>query len=143
MYAQAMENWSSTLMNFGSGKNESCHVSLPDLKRQIDSYLSFLASVAELARSKWTQFNLKIMSIGFGVMLISLLVHVLCIRWLDKLCGVYVLSPAKSGISHGLMFSCLIVAIRACSFLSNSYIRKFRLSRDLHGFLDASTLLHY
>lgn len=122
MYAQAMENWSSTLMNLGSGKNESCHVSLPDLKRQIDSYLSFLASVAELARSKWTQFNLKIMSIGFGVMLISLLVHVLCIRWLDKLCGVYVLSPAKSGISHGLMFSCLIVAIRACSFLSNSYI---------------------
>lgn len=125
MYAQATDNWSKIVTNLVSEKNESCHVSLPDLKRQIDAYSSFLASVAELARSKWTQFNLEIMSIGFGVMLISLLVHVLCIRWLNKLCGVYVCSYAESGISHGLMFSFLIAAIRACSFLSNSYICKF------------------
>ncbi|XP_058186500.1 uncharacterized protein LOC131303578 isoform X2 [Rhododendron vialii] len=122
LYAQAMDNWSKTVTNLVSEKSDSCHVTLPDLKRQIDAYLSFLASVAELARSKWTQFNLKIMSIGFGVMLISLLVHVLCIRWLNKLCRVYIRSHAKSGISYGMMFSCLIVAIRACSFLSNSYI---------------------
>ena len=119
LYAQAAE------MNLMLHKNESCHTSLPDLRRQIDAYFSFLASVAELARSKWTQFNVKTMGIGFGMMLISLLVHLLAIRRLDKLCGVYIASRAKSGISFGLTFSCLIVAMRACSLLSNSYICKF------------------
>ncbi|KAI8565927.1 hypothetical protein RHMOL_Rhmol03G0298800 [Rhododendron molle] len=138
MYAQAMDNWSKIVTNLVSEKSESCHVSLPDLKRQIDAYLSFLASVAELARSKWTQFNLEIMGIGFGVMLISLLVHVLCIRWLNKLCGVYVRSHVESGISYGLMLSCLIVAIRACSFLSNSYILE---EGKVAGFLAATTAM--
>ncbi|XP_058214879.1 uncharacterized protein LOC131326207 isoform X2 [Rhododendron vialii] len=138
MYAQATDNWSKIVTNLVSEKSESCHVSLPDLKRQIDAYLSFLASVAELARSKWTQFNLEIMSIGFGVMLISLLVHVLCIRWLNKLCRVYVRSHVESGISYGLMLSCLIVAIRACSFLSNSYILE---EGKVAGFLVATTAM--
>ncbi|CAL5430115.1 unnamed protein product [Camellia sinensis] len=122
MYSQAMENWSNTMINLLLHKNESCHTSLPDLRRQTDAYFSFLASVAELARSKWTEFNLKMMGIGFGVILISLLVHLLAIRRLDKLCGVHFLSHAESGISFGLTFSCLVVVIRACSFLSNSYI---------------------
>ncbi|KAI8557301.1 hypothetical protein RHMOL_Rhmol05G0324900 [Rhododendron molle] len=138
MYAQAMDNWSKIVTNLVSEKSESCHVSLPDLKRQIDAYLSFLASVAELARSKWTQFNLEIMGIGFGVMLISLLVHVLCIRWPNKLCGVYIRSHVESGISYGLMLSCLIVAIRACSFLSNSYILE---EGKVAGFLAATTAM--
>ncbi|PSR97833.1 GPI ethanolamine phosphate transferase [Actinidia chinensis var. chinensis] len=116
LYAQAAE------MNLMLYKNESCLTSLPDLRMQIDAYFSFLESVAELARSKWTQFNEKTMGIGFGMMLISLLVHLLAIRRLGKLCGVYIVSHARSGISFGLTFSCLIVAIRACSFLSNSYI---------------------
>ncbi|CAL5354302.1 hypothetical protein CsSME_00042545 [Camellia sinensis var. sinensis] len=122
MYSQAMENWSNTMINLLLHKNESCHTSLPDLRRQTDAYFSFLASVAELARSKWTEFNLKMMGIGFGVILTSLLVHLLAIRRLDKLCGVHFLSHAESGISFGLTFSCLVVVIRACSFLSNSYI---------------------
>ncbi|KAF7144312.1 hypothetical protein RHSIM_Rhsim05G0234800 [Rhododendron simsii] len=138
MYAQATDNWSKIVTNLVSEKSESCHVSLPDLKRQINAYLSFLASVAELARSKWTQFNLEIMSIGFGVMLISLLVHVLCIRWLNKLCGAYIRSQVELGISYGLMLSCLIVAIRACSFLSNSYILE---EGKVAGFLVATTAM--
>ncbi|KAF5939461.1 hypothetical protein HYC85_023720 [Camellia sinensis] len=109
MYSQAMENWSNTMINLLLHKNESCHTSLPDLRRQTDAYFSFLASVAELARSKWTEFNLKMMGIGFGVILTSLLVHLLAIRRLDKLCGVHFLSHAESGISFGLTFSCLVV----------------------------------
>uniref|UniRef100_A0A5B7CAE8 Putative GPI ethanolamine phosphate transferase 3 n=1 Tax=Davidia involucrata TaxID=16924 RepID=A0A5B7CAE8_DAVIN len=122
IYTQAEENWSHTMKELVLHENESYHISLPTLKRQIDAYFRFLASVAELARSKWTEFNLKMMGIGFGIMLTSLFIHFLAIKRVDKLFGVSVPSCCNSGISFWLIFSYIVVALRACSFLSNSYI---------------------
>lgn len=124
LYAQAEESWSHTVKNLLLDKNESCDTMLP-FKRQIDSYFNFLASVAELARSKWTEFDLKMMGVGLCIMLITLVIQFLGIKRLNKICGVYFPSLGDSQTSFGLIFSIFIVMIRACSFLSNSYICKF------------------
>lgn len=116
MYAQAMENCSHI------SKSGSCDTSLTDLKNQIDSYINFLASVAELARTKWTEFNLEIMGLGLGIMLTSIFIHFLVIKRVDKLYGVSFSPHGNSGISFKLIFACTVVAIRACSLLSNSFI---------------------
>ncbi|XP_075651995.1 uncharacterized protein LOC142622418 isoform X1 [Castanea sativa] len=120
IYAQAEENWSHTKKSL-LDKNECCD-SLPVLKRQIDLYVNFLTSVAELARSKWTEFNLNMMGIGFGIMLVSLLVHFLAIKRVNKQYGASFTSCGDSGISFGLICACFVVIIRASSFLSNSFI---------------------
>ncbi|XVF18203.1 hypothetical protein REPUB_Repub11eG0001200 [Reevesia pubescens] len=121
LYAKAEENWSYTkkLLLY---KNESCNTSLPDLKRQIVAYFNFLSYVAELARSKWTEFNLKMMGTGIGIMLLSLYCHFLTIKKLNRSYGVSLPSSRDSGISFGLMLSSFLVVIRACSLLSNSFI---------------------
>ncbi|XP_057979081.1 GPI ethanolamine phosphate transferase 3 isoform X2 [Malania oleifera] len=122
LYAQADENWSHITMNLSLYKNEGHHFLLPALKRQIDLYSNFLAHVADLARSKWTEFNIKMMATGFGIMLISLLLHFLVIKRMNQQYGVSLMFCGQSGISFNLIFSCFVVAIRAISFLSNSYI---------------------
>ncbi|KAK2977330.1 hypothetical protein RJ640_004073 [Escallonia rubra] len=122
LYAQAEENWLHTLNDLAQCKSGSSYASLGSLKRQIVLYSDFLASVAELARTKWTEFNLKRMGIGFGIMLASMFFHLLAILRVDKLCMVSFTSLSSSRISFGLIFSCIIVAIRAVSFLSNSFI---------------------
>ena len=124
LYAKAEENWSYT-QNLLLYKNESCNTSLPDLKRQIVAYFNFLSYVAELARSKWTEFNLKMMGTGIGIMLLSLYGHFLAIKKLNQSNGVSLPSSRDSGISFGLMLASFIVVIRACSLLSNSFICKF------------------
>ncbi|XP_022749404.1 GPI ethanolamine phosphate transferase 3 isoform X2 [Durio zibethinus] len=121
LYAKAEENWLYT-KNLLLYKNESYNASLPDLKRQIVAYFNFLSYVAELARSKWTEFNLKMMGTGIGIMLLSLYIHFLAIKKVNKSYGVSLLSSKGSGISFGLMFASFIVVIRACSLLSNSFI---------------------
>ncbi|XP_050271898.1 uncharacterized protein LOC126715366 [Quercus robur] len=121
VYAQAEENWSHTKKSL-LDKNECCDSLLPALKRQIDLYVNFLTSVAELARSKWTEFNLNMMGIGFGIMLVSLLIHFLAIKRVNKQYGASFTSRGDSGISFGLICACFVVIIRASSFLSNSYI---------------------
>ncbi|CAM8935128.1 unnamed protein product [Rhodiola kirilowii] len=63
-YAQAQRRWSQTVKILQSHKNKSCHISLPTLQGQIDAYSRFLDGVAELARSKWTEFNMKMMGVG-------------------------------------------------------------------------------
>lgn len=126
IYSQAEENWSHTKKSL-LDKNECCD-SLPILKRQIDLYVNFLTSVAELARSKWTEFNLNMMGIGFGIMLISLLVHFLSIKRVSKQYGASFTSRGDSGISFGLVCACFVVIIRASSFLSNSFICKLHVS---------------
>ncbi|CAM8932811.1 unnamed protein product [Rhodiola kirilowii] len=63
-YAQAQRRWSQTVKILQSHKNKSCHISLPTLQGQIDAYSRFLDGVAELARSKWTKFNRKMMGVG-------------------------------------------------------------------------------
>lgn len=98
------------------------HIKLSTLKRQINAYFRFLASVAELARSKWTEFNLTFMGIGLGMMLVSLLVHVLAIKMVNELHNGSFNPSGNSGISFGLIYAFFIVVIRACSLLSNSYI---------------------
>ncbi|EXC47606.1 hypothetical protein L484_001472 [Morus notabilis] len=122
LYAQAAEKWVSHTKNFFTYKNESCNTVLPALERQIDAYSNFLASVAELARSKWTEFNLKLMAIGFGIMFLSICIHILAITKVKRQNAISFSASGDSGISFGLFLACFIVAIRACSFLSNSYI---------------------
>ncbi|TYG82691.1 hypothetical protein ES288_D01G109800v1 [Gossypium darwinii] len=123
LYSKADENWSYT-KNLSSYKNGSSNTSLPVLKRQIVAYSNFLSYVAELARSKWTEFNLKMMGTGIGIMLLSLYCHTLAIKKLNKSYGVSLLSSRDSGISFGLMLTFFMVLIRAGSLLSNSYILK-------------------
>lgn len=125
LYAQAMEKWVSHTRNLFIYKNESCDTVLPALERQIDAYSNFLASVAELARSKWTEFNLKLMAIGIGIMLLSICIHILAITKVKKQNAISFSPSGDSGISFGLFFACFIVAIHACSVLSNSFICKF------------------
>ncbi|BFG15919.1 hypothetical protein CerSpe_021930 [Prunus speciosa] len=122
MYAKAEEKWSHTTQKLLLHKKESHNELLPALRRQIDLYSEFLASVAELARSKWTEFNLKMMGTGLGIMLISLLIHFLAIKKVKEQYGFSFTSSGDSGISFGLILSCFMVVIRACSFLSNSFI---------------------
>ncbi|XP_038894123.1 GPI ethanolamine phosphate transferase 3 isoform X2 [Benincasa hispida] len=119
LYDDAMENWAHITKGLLSN-NDGSHI-IPLLKRQIDAYSNFLASVAELARSKWTEFNLKMMTLGFGLMLASLFVHFLAIKRVSKQCSSS-FANEDCGTTFELMLSCFLVAIRACSFLSNSFI---------------------
>ncbi|KAM1923092.1 hypothetical protein FF1_021640 [Malus domestica] len=122
MYAKAEEKWSHATKKLLSREKESQNELLPALKRQIDLYSDFLASVAELARSKWTEFHLKMMGAGLGIMLMSLLMHFIAIKKVKEQYGFSFTSSGDSGISFGLVFSCFMVVMRACSFLSNSFI---------------------
>ncbi|XP_060972946.1 uncharacterized protein LOC115725084 isoform X1 [Cannabis sativa] len=121
LHAKAVEKWSYT-KNFFVNKNESCNTVLPALKSQIDAYSNFLSSVKELARSKWTEFNLKTMAVGFGIMLLSIFIHMLALTEVKKKNGISFSPSQDSGISFGLFCACFMVAIRAFSFFSNSYI---------------------
>ncbi|WCJ41278.1 GPI ethanolamine phosphate transferase 2 [Euphorbia peplus] len=118
IYNQAEENWSNT-QNILLHKNESCNSLLPALTRQINAYFTFLLDVAELARSKWTEFNLKMMGTGFVVLLISLSMILFSIQQENKL---HVLPSGNSVIPFDIIFVISVVAIRACSLFSNSYI---------------------
>lgn len=124
MYAKAEESWSHTIKNLLLDKNGSCDTILP-FKSQIDAYANFLESVAELARSKWTEFDLKMMGVGLGIMLITLVIQFLGIKRINRISGVYFPFPRDYQTSFGLILSIFVVMIRACSFLSNSYICKF------------------
>ncbi|KMT11998.1 hypothetical protein BVRB_5g099600 [Beta vulgaris subsp. vulgaris] len=77
--------------------------------------------VVGLARSKWTEFNLKLMVVGLSILFLSLLVQVVAIKRVDKFYESS-LSARCPQLSVGLVFSIFAVIIRASSFLSNSYI---------------------
>ncbi|KAL0735691.1 hypothetical protein Bca4012_011901 [Brassica carinata] len=117
LYSAAENNWSNSVKHIlmdNDGNEDSTNTSA--LKSQIAAYLSFFSSVAELARSKWTEFNLTLMITGFVMLVISLILQSLAIFHGDKPYAV------GSGFSTGAAFTLFIVLIRACSFLSNSYI---------------------
>uniref|UniRef100_A0A1J3DXK4 GPI ethanolamine phosphate transferase 3 n=1 Tax=Noccaea caerulescens TaxID=107243 RepID=A0A1J3DXK4_NOCCA len=117
LYAAAEQNWSKSVKHIltdSNGDDDSTYTS--DLKEQISAYLSFFSSVVELARSKWTEFNLNLMITGFGILVISLILQSLATFHGDKPYAV------DSGLSTGAALTLFIVLIRACSFLSNSYI---------------------
>jgi GPI ethanolamine phosphate transferase 3 subunit O len=124
LYAAAQENWSWNIKPSLLCDNESCFTSTSAIKIQIDAYSDFLATVAGLARSKWTEFNLRSMSVGLCLMVVSLFIHVLIIRRLDKQFGLYFPFSGNFGISFTAFFAYAILLIRACSFLSNSFICK-------------------
>ncbi|XP_071713897.1 uncharacterized protein [Rutidosis leptorrhynchoides] len=112
MYAQAV-NWSDSVHD---------STSFVTLKKQIDLYSDFLASVTELARSKFTEFNLKMMGIGFGILLTSIFIHLVVIKRVDNIYIADLPLHKTTTYTFGLIVSCIIVVARACSFLSNSYI---------------------
>ncbi|KAK7363376.1 hypothetical protein VNO77_05517 [Canavalia gladiata] len=119
VYAQAENHWSHSkklLLDRQSGSDTL----VPTLKRQIDAYINFLTTVAELARSKWTEFDLNMMGAGIGIMLISLIFQFFTILRANKQHGVT--SYEYSGIITASAFTFFLLGIRACSFLSNSYI---------------------
>lgn len=125
LYDLAQNMWShikEALVQCGNG---NCSTSLPSLKEQINAYSNLLDSITTLARSKWTEFNLKMMGAGFAIMLLSLLLHVIIIKKLDKQCGMQLPYRGNFRISFKVTFAYIIVLIRAFSFLSNSFICKF------------------
>ncbi|CAN0865258.1 GPI ethanolamine phosphate transferase 3, partial [Linum grandiflorum] len=123
-YAQLEENWSRAIKKLFSLQTKSMPSLLHQISKQISAYLDFLSDVSELARSKWTEFNMKMMGVGLGTMLLSLFTISLAIRSINEkkisLGAPY--SSTDPGISFDSVFAFVIVMIRACSFLSNSYI---------------------
>ncbi|TXG69863.1 hypothetical protein EZV62_004798 [Acer yangbiense] len=89
--------------------NESSNSPLPALRRQIDAYFNFLLSVAELARSKWTEFNLQMMAVGLGIIFFSLLIHFLAIK---RISNPYRISLFPFGDSEAIIFLLLITILR-------------------------------
>ncbi|KAL3512488.1 hypothetical protein ACH5RR_025205 [Cinchona calisaya] len=122
LYAQAQEIWSQNFKTSLLCKNESCFTSSSAVRMQIDAYSNFLSTVAGLARSKWTEFNLRMMSIGFCLMVASIFIHVYVIKRLDKHFGLSFPFSGNSWVSFSSVFAYTVVLIRASSFLSNSYI---------------------
>ncbi|KAI4369473.1 hypothetical protein MLD38_017910 [Melastoma candidum] len=110
-------------MNALASQSDPGDTIVTHLKSSIDAHAEFLAQVSELARSKWTEFNLGMMGFGLGIMLLSLLFQYFAIRRVIKLFGTtsYKVSGG-CGISFGSLFACFLVAIHAMSLLSNSYL---------------------
>ncbi|MQL92224.1 hypothetical protein Taro_024846 [Colocasia esculenta] len=123
IYSQAQANWSNYIKAVNSSgidvSLQNTSMTLPFFQAQINAYMIFLKKVAELARSKWTEFDLKMMSVGFGILVASLLFQLFYIRRVNQLCQTSCQSTANSGISLKLVIAMFLVAIRAISFLSN------------------------
>jgi len=138
LYTQAQANWSNILKSSCLAENdipyEDHDIPLSTLQKQIDAYSNFLESVADLARSAWTEFDLILMGVGLTVMLASLFVHLFAIRHVNVLCQSYCPLPGISGMSFRLCFPYLLVLMRGASFLSNSYICKSNISNFLKFF---------
>ncbi|XP_061361608.1 GPI ethanolamine phosphate transferase 3 isoform X2 [Gastrolobium bilobum] len=122
VYAQAENHWLHSTKKLLLDRHNGSDTLVPVLKRQIDAYFNFLATVAELARSKWTEFDLNMMGSGIGIMLISLIFQVFAILRGNTQHGVTLSSFGDSWIIIPSTFTFFLVGIRACSFLSNSYI---------------------
>ncbi|XP_076906636.1 GPI ethanolamine phosphate transferase 3-like [Bidens hawaiensis] len=114
MYSQAV-NWSTDSLHDDMSSFDA-------LKKKIDLYSNFLASVADLSRTKFTEFDLRKMSIGFSILLASIFFHLFVIKRVDDMYITDFHYHEANTVSCGLVVSCIIVAARACSFLSNSYI---------------------
>ncbi|OAY74086.1 GPI ethanolamine phosphate transferase 3 [Ananas comosus] len=126
LYERALANCSSNTKAsclFGTGvPKEIQDYSVSILQSQIDAYSHFLESVAKLARSAWTEFDLLLMGIGLGILLLSIIIHILAATWVHILFQSYLKEQGIPGLSYRYFLAFLLVAIRAASFLSNSYI---------------------
>lgn len=144
VYGQAQVIWTThvnnTFINGSDVTSKTCVSSSSVLLEQIDAYSDFLATVAALARSKWTEFDLKLMGVGLCILLMSLLFQLFAFKRAKKLCGNFYPSVTNPDISVRSMFALGVVAIRACSFLSNSYICELLI---LHFFYWTSLSIHF
>jgi phosphatidylinositol glycan class O len=125
VYAEAENHWLHSTKKLLLDKDNASDALMSALQWQIDAYFNFLTTVAELARSKWTEFDLNMMGTGIGIMLISLIFQVFAILRATKQHGVN--SSSSSGNSLIITSSTLalfLLGIRSCSLLSNSYICK-------------------
>ncbi|XP_004508065.1 GPI ethanolamine phosphate transferase 3 isoform X2 [Cicer arietinum] len=123
VYAQAEDHWLHSTKKLLLDRHNDSDVLVPELKRQIDAYFKFLTTVAELARSKWTEFDLKMMGTGIGIMLISLIFQLYAILRPTKQHDVNLSSSSgNSSIITSSIFTIFLLAIHSFSLLSNSYI---------------------
>jgi phosphatidylinositol glycan class O len=99
--------------------NKECTSSA--LRLQIDAYSDFLESFAKLARSAWTEFDLWLMGIGLSVMILSVSTQA-CMLVKLNIDQISEKERASSSFIPKNFFAFALVAIRAASFLSNSYI---------------------
>lgn len=135
IYAQAENHWSHSTKKILLDRQNNSDTSVSALKKQIDEYFKFLTAVTELARSKWTEFDLNMMGIGIGIMLISLIFQVFTVLRTTKEHDVTLSSSGGSWIVNGSILTIFLLAIRAFSFLSNSYIRKCEVFINIHSTL--------
>jgi GPI ethanolamine phosphate transferase 3 subunit O len=124
VYAQAENHWLYSTKKLLLDKDNTSDALVPALKWQIDAYFKFLTTVAELARSKWTEFDLNMMGTGIGIMLISLIFQVFAILRATKQHGVNLSSSGNYSIITSSTFTLFLLGIRSFSLLSNSYICK-------------------
>lgn len=126
LYTQSESNWSNIVKSLCVAENGNCYGDhgsrLSILQKQIDAYSNFLESIAVLARSAWTEFDLVLMGIGLLIMLASLILHLSSMQQVNIMYQSCYPLPASYGISSKLIFAFLLVVIRGASFLSNSYI---------------------
>ncbi|CAO2193128.1 unnamed protein product [Urochloa humidicola] len=125
LYSRAQTNWSDSLRTTSSsetGSQEKLEGKGPVLSQQIDAYTDFLQTFAKLARSAWTEFDLWSMGIGLLLMILSVIIQACTLVKLNTICQPSDQKSAGSSIIPKLSFAFALVAIRAASFLSNSYI---------------------
>ncbi|KAK1317121.1 hypothetical protein QJS10_CPA05g00052 [Acorus calamus] len=124
VYGRIHSSWSNAINAMSleeDGIPEEIHNnSVYVLQQKIDASSNFLAYIAEIARLKWTEFDLKLMGAGLCMFFVSLLVHFLFIIRVVRLCKFSCTSIWN--FRWSCMVSSLLVATRASSFLSNSYI---------------------
>lgn len=114
LYNKAQSSWSGS-------KNSPC---MPE-NGSIDRFSNFLLSFTTLARSAWTEFDLKLMGAGLGIIIVSIICHILMFRRVHSLSNAYDNKTLKSRDLFRIYVAFLLVAVRAVSFLSNSYICEF------------------
>jgi len=135
IYAQAENHWSHSTKKLLLGRQNNSDTLVSALKKQIDAYFKFLTAVTELARSKWTEFDLNMMGIGIGIMLISLIFQFFTLLRTAKEHDGTLSSSGDSWIVNGSIFTIFLLGIRAFSLLSNSYIRKCEAFINIHSSL--------
>lgn len=125
LYSRAQKNRSASLTTTCSsetGSQEKLEGKSSVLQQQIEAYTDFLQSFAKLARFAWTEFDLWSMGAGLLLMILSVIIQACTLVNLNTACQPKDQKNASSSIISKLFFAFALVAIRAASFLSNSYI---------------------
>ncbi|KAG4970303.1 hypothetical protein JHK82_035992 [Glycine max] len=119
VYAQVENHWSHSTKKLLLDRQNDSDTLVPALKRQIDAYFKFLTTVSELARSKWTEFDLNMMGTGIGIIFLS---------------NSYILEEGK--VANFLLSTSGIVTLRQS-------VIQGKLLKESIGFLILSTLCRF